>query len=88
MAKHLLIPPHLSDDFEGEKKAAIKRFYGKDAEALLRAPQSNEVTSAKDGKYQGIITFYFEKHRSTFHYEYSPSRTTGKKFSITKDWND
>ncbi len=88
MAKHLLIPHHLSDDFEAEKKAAIQRWYGEHADALLRAPQSNEVTSAKDGKYQGTITFYFEKSRSTFHYEYSPSCATGKKFAITKDWND
>ncbi|HCL4330425.1 TPA: hypothetical protein ACGWVJ_006409 [Pseudomonas aeruginosa] len=46
MVKHLFIPHNLSEDFDKEKAAAIRRsFDADDAEMLLSAPTTNTVSS-------------------------------------------
>ena len=88
MAKQVLIPHRLAEEFETEKNIAIERCYGDDAEILLKAPESNQVHEFANQAYTGTITFYFEKTSSSFLYKYSPSKEDGKKFIITKDWRD
>ncbi|MFJ5188448.1 hypothetical protein [Pseudomonas fulva] len=89
MAKQVFIPLELSSDFDEEKQAAITRFYDANiASALLKAHSSNNVYAYKDQAYIGTITFYFERSDSIFHYAYYPNNDKGKRFSITKDWND
>ena len=88
VAKPVLIPHQLSEEFEIEKNIAIKRSFGDDAPILLKAPDSNCVYEFKDRAYIGTIDFHFQKSSSTLHYKFSPSAEDGKKFIITKDWRD
>lgn len=88
VAKTVLIPHHLTEDFESEKKIAIENNFGEYALSLMKAPSSNRVYEFSNRSYIGTITFYFERTSSTFHYDYSPMKTTGAKFLITKDWRD
>ncbi|WP_439878853.1 hypothetical protein [Pseudomonas prosekii] len=88
MAKSVVIPHQLSEEFEIEKNIAIKRSFKDDAPILLKAPESNSVYEFKNRAYIGTIDFHFEKTSSTLHYKFSPFAEEGKKFIITKDWRD
>ncbi|HIE5366027.1 TPA: hypothetical protein ACXNP4_005668 [Pseudomonas aeruginosa] len=89
MVKHLFTPHNLSEDFDKEKAAAIRRsFDADDAEMLLSAPTTNTVSSIEGNKYSGIVKHHFERNDSPVHYEYRPDAEQGSKFIITKDNRD
>lgn len=62
MPKRLQIPHNLGADFRDELSIALKRFYETTSlelyEKLRKSPDSEDVTSVKDGVYSVTITFY------------------------------